>query len=90
MAVMETKDANADETPGMHLGATVVGIGLLATVGSIFVLVGTTDTLAFLSGSRPPGTWMPARYFGAFLTAAVGWSLLVVAVLGVVRAARSV
>ena len=69
-------------------GMRVIGVGLLAALGSILVAVGLTDVLAFLEGYRP-GHWIVLSYAQAFLVMAAGWALLASAAIETLSAARS-
>jgi hypothetical protein len=69
-------------------GTTMIGIALIAALGSILVAVGVTDFLAFLEGYRP-GHWVVMSYAQAFLVAVVGWGLLALAAVGTMDAART-
>jgi hypothetical protein len=70
------------------LGTKMIGIALVAALGSILVAVGVTDFLAFLDGYRP-GHWVVMSYAQAFLVAVTGWGLLALAAVGTLDAART-
>jgi hypothetical protein len=71
-----------------RLGTTVIGIGVIAALGSAFVAMGLADLLAIMEGYRPSHS-LAFDYGQAFVVAAAGWSLMAVAAVHTVRAARS-
>lgn len=75
MAIADaTADTAADAGPADVL-ALVLTAGVIATVGSILVVLGVSDFVSYLHGYRP-GRVLAILYGRAFLVAVLGWTLL--------------
>lgn len=54
----------------------MVVAGVLAAIGSVLVLIGLTDFLAYLDGYRPGGPAIQL-YTNAFIVLTIGWMALI-------------
>lgn len=84
MAITDSTPTSTVANP--RLVVPVVGIALLAAFGSLLVILGLTDLLAYLVSYRPT-PWIAYDFVTALTVTTVGWAFFVAAFISTVRVA---